>query len=126
MLAGVGNHALALEHFERAHAADPAEPRVRMFLAIYRDAQGRQDEAASLLRSVPRAYLEQPDVQTVAGSIALSFANPDAAVERFARHLFGRRPTTTELAAARGAAAGRQGPRRALAVLLASPAFTRC
>jgi Flp pilus assembly protein TadD len=86
LLAGVGNYALALQHFERAHARrDPYDRRTRMFLGLFREAQGRQTEADALLASVPAHYLMEPEVHVLAGGIHLWADNPARAVEHYRR-----------------------------------------
>ena len=83
LFAGVGNYDLALKHFEAAYRTDPGDERTRMFLALFYEALGRADEAASLRAGVPADFMQEPGVHILGGRIALWATNPRLAVEHF-------------------------------------------
>ena len=83
LFAGVGNYDRALTHFEAAYRMDTSDARTRMFLALFYEALGRDDEFASVRAGVPESFMQEPSVQVLAGRIALWASNPSLAVERF-------------------------------------------
>ena len=85
LFAAVGNYQQAERHFASAHEQDPGNRRVRLFLALFRQAAGREAEADELLSGVPASYLDDPAVQELGGRIALAASNPQRALEHFQR-----------------------------------------
>jgi tetratricopeptide (TPR) repeat protein len=85
LFAAVGNYALAERYFSTAYARDPGNRRVCLFLALFRQAAGRDAEADELLSRVPASYLEEPAVHELGGRIALAAGNRRRAVEHFER-----------------------------------------
>ena len=85
LFAGVGNYDRALRHFAAAYEEDPRDRRVRLFLALFRAAGGKDAEARRLLDRVPASYLEEPEVHELAGRIALWASNPERALASFGR-----------------------------------------
>ena len=83
LFAGVGNYDRALTHFEAAYRQDSSEARTKMFLALFYEALGRADEAASMRADVPKSFMQEPGVHVLAGRIALWASNPGLAVEHF-------------------------------------------
>ena len=87
LLVGVGAHAAALPHFERAWARDPGHPRVRLFLGMLRDAAGDAEAARRLHRGLSAAMIDREDTQRAWAAIALGADRPDIAVMHFERAL---------------------------------------
>ena len=85
LFAAVGNYGLAERYFSTAHARDPGNRRVRLFLALFRQAAGRDAEADELLSRVPASYLEEPAVHELGGRIALAAGNRRLAAAHFER-----------------------------------------
>jgi tetratricopeptide (TPR) repeat protein len=85
LFAGVGNYSKALEYFERAVKLNPRDERSCLFLGIFYRALGRDAEASKLLGRTSQEYLDQTDVNTLAGEIHLWAGKPAAAVEYFQR-----------------------------------------
>ncbi|HXV77018.1 MAG TPA: tetratricopeptide repeat protein [Candidatus Polarisedimenticolaceae bacterium] len=108
LFAGVGNYELARSHFERAHVLNPRDARTRMFVGLFREAEGRQDEAARLLRSVPPGYLAEAEVHTLAGAVGLWAGNRETALAHFerARELGAAEPAASLLVARAALLAG--------------------
>jgi len=83
LLAGVGNYDRALMYFESANRRDESDGRTSMFLTLFYEALGREDEAASMRARVPESFMEEPSVHILAGRIDLWASNPRLAVEHF-------------------------------------------
>jgi len=79
----VGNFARARERFEQAVALDDRDLRSRLFLGLFREAEGRQAEARALLGDLPQADLDRPEVNFLAGEIGMWAGRPEQAIEYY-------------------------------------------
>ena len=128
LFAAVGSYDLALARFEAAVREDPGAARVRLYLGLFRRAQGRDAEADALLRGAPARWLELYEPWIVSAQLHLWTGRLDGAIAGFERAIALGAPepeTSIRLARAeiRAGRAGAAEPRLELIVADRPEAF---